>query len=95
MDYVSGIYKGNAQSDYFNTLVADTVEKTIASGIKALKTGEKIKILETGAGTGGTSEFIFQKLTQYKDHIEYHYTDISKSFLLYAEETLPGTGPLS
>ncbi|SFD21736.1 Acyl transferase domain-containing protein [Chitinophaga sp. CF118] len=92
-DYVSNIYKGNYQSDYFNDLLADIVLASVAQGVKDLLPGEKIRILEVGAGTGGTTERIFKKLTPYKEHITYVYTDLSRSFLLYAEETFRKDAP--
>jgi amino acid adenylation domain-containing protein len=95
LDNVSGIYKGNYQSDYFNEILAVIVENSIAAGIKKLKEIEKkkIRILEVGAGTGGTSEVLFHKLKAYQDYIEYVYSDVSKSFLLYAEEKYGEVAP--
>ncbi|MCP3948525.1 class I SAM-dependent methyltransferase, partial [Herbaspirillum sp.] len=47
----------------------------------------EIRRFEIGAGTGSTSEVIFEKLRPYKESIrEYCYTDISKAFLMHAEE---------
>ncbi|RBL89851.1 non-ribosomal peptide synthetase [Chitinophaga flava] len=93
LDNVSGIYKGNYKSDYFNELLAGIVKDSVEEGLKYLKQGEKIRILEVGAGTGGTSELIFRKLAPYKEHITYVYTDMSRSFLFYAEETYKGIAP--
>jgi Methyltransferase domain. len=45
-----------------------------------------IRIIEVGAGTGGTSAGVLEKIRPYSDHIrEYCYTDISKAFLMHAE----------
>ncbi|NHA02806.1 amino acid adenylation domain-containing protein [Mucilaginibacter sp. HC2] len=93
LDYVSGIYQGNRQSDYFNTLLADIIKNSVANGIKQLQPGEKIRILEVGAGTGGTSNIVFKALAPYKDHLEYMYTDLSRSFLLYAEQHFKEIAP--
>ncbi|UUZ86838.1 SDR family NAD(P)-dependent oxidoreductase [Paenibacillus sp. P26] len=47
----------------------------------------RIRIIEIGAGTGGTSDLLFRELKPYQAHIEeYCYTDISKAFLLFAEK---------
>ncbi|KFF06342.1 SDR family NAD(P)-dependent oxidoreductase [Flavobacterium reichenbachii] len=85
MENVNGIYKGNKQADFMNELIAETVVQLVSNASKSLVPGEKIRIMEVGAGTGGTSELIFNKLIPYKDNIIYTYTDISKSFLLYGE----------
>ncbi|MGS2738242.1 amino acid adenylation domain-containing protein [Sinomicrobium sp. M5D2P17] len=93
MDYVSGIYKGNAQSDYFNDLLAGIIKNSVAASIPYLKSGEKIRILEVGAGTGGTSQVVFRALEPYKDHLFYLYTDLSYSFLHYAEQQYKTMAP--
>ncbi|MBB5646149.1 non-ribosomal peptide synthetase [Pedobacter cryoconitis] len=93
MEYVSGIYKGNAQSDYFNNLLASIVKNSVAQSIPYLQTGEKIRILEVGAGTGGTSQVVFKALEPYKEHLFYLYTDLSRSFLSYAEQHFKGIAP--
>ncbi|MGB8195276.1 MAG: beta-ketoacyl synthase N-terminal-like domain-containing protein, partial [Chitinophagaceae bacterium] len=64
-----------------------------AGSVPQLKAGQKLRILEAGAGTGATSEVIFKKLLPFKDHIEYVYTDLSKSFLLHAEQTYRQLAP--
>lgn len=86
IDLVSGVYKGNEQADYFNDILSQVVENTVAESIKTLEEGEKFTILEVGAGTGGTSSLLFQTLQEYKDQIRYVYTDLSKSFLFHAEQ---------
>src|SRR5437660_290064 len=46
----------------------------------------RVRILEAGAGTGGTSAPVLARLKPYADHIaEYCYTDISQAFLLHAQ----------
>ncbi|MGH1516458.1 amino acid adenylation domain-containing protein [Chryseobacterium sp. JK1] len=93
MDYVSGIYKGNAQSDYFNDLLTGIIKNSVIASIPYLKPGEKIRILEVGAGTGGTSQFVFKALEPYKEHLYYLYTDLSHSFLHYAEQQYKTMAP--
>ncbi|MGB8192416.1 MAG: condensation domain-containing protein, partial [Chitinophagaceae bacterium] len=93
LEHVSGIYKGHYQADYFNDLLADIIARSVAGSVPQLKAGQKLRILEVGAGTGATSEVIFKKLAPFKDHIEYVYTDLSKSFLLHAEQTYRELAP--
>src|SRR5699024_7418778 len=47
---------------------------------------QRIRIIEAGAGTGGTSATVLKRIKAYSDYVDYVYTDISKSFLLFAEE---------
>ncbi|GBF33017.1 malonyl CoA-acyl carrier protein transacylase [Desulfocucumis palustris] len=86
MELVEGIYKNNLVADYFNEVLADTLIVYIQERLKQ-GSSARIRILEIGAGTGGTSAVVFQKIKPFRDHIqEYCYTDISKAFLMYAEE---------
>ncbi|MCP4136326.1 MAG: methyltransferase, partial [bacterium] len=86
VELVQGVYKNNDLADYFNNVVADTVSAYIKERLKENLKAE-IRIFEIGAGTGSTSEVIFEKLRPYKESIcEYCYTDISKAFLMHAEE---------
>ncbi|MEH2062923.1 MAG: SDR family NAD(P)-dependent oxidoreductase [Nostoc sp.] len=84
---VEDIYRGNPATDYFNQHVADVVTATVQQALPSLGAGEKIRILEIGAGTGGTSAFLFKALNAYSDQLRYIYTDISKRFLIHAQET--------
>ncbi|MEM6602121.1 MAG: SDR family NAD(P)-dependent oxidoreductase, partial [Verrucomicrobiota bacterium] len=93
MELVSGIYKGNPQADYYNQLLCEWVRATIAQSLSRLKEGERFTILEVGAGTGGTSALLFDALKEYKDYLRYLYTDVSKRFLLYAEEHYKSEAP--
>ncbi|KAA6474297.1 SDR family NAD(P)-dependent oxidoreductase [Bacillus swezeyi] len=86
MELVEGIYKHNQVADYFNAVLADTLTAYVDERLKQ-DPKTSIRIMEIGAGTGGTSAGIFQKLKTYQNHIgEYCYTDLSKAFLLHAEK---------
>ncbi len=86
MKLVEGIYKNNKVADYFNDVLADTLVAYIEERLRQ-DSSMKIRIIEIGAGTGGTSSKLFAKLKPYEKHIqEYCYTDISKAFLLHAEK---------
>lgn len=87
LKHVEGIYKGNEQADYFNQLLANEVAKSVANALHSLSNGEKIRVLEIGAGTGGTTKGVLEVLQPYKDQIEYTFTDLSKSFLIHAENS--------
>lgn len=76
---VENIYKGNKVSDWYNEMLA----KAVQLYVKELTTKypeRKVRILEAGAGTGGSSVFVFKALQHFGEHIEYLYTDISHRF---------------
>jgi polyketide synthase PksN len=86
MELVEGIYKNNAVADFFNGVLSDTLVACIQERIRE-DTSARIRILEIGAGTGGTSAGVFRKLRPYREYIEeYCYTDLSKAFLMHAEK---------
>ncbi|WP_155661256.1 class I SAM-dependent methyltransferase, partial [Priestia megaterium] len=93
MDLVQGIYKGNQSADYYNELMAQSVLSYIQARLPLLKENEKINILEIGAGTGGTSAFVFDAIRMYSDKINYMYTDISYRFIEYGKEHFGNDNP--
>ncbi|WP_394849113.1 SDR family NAD(P)-dependent oxidoreductase [Pendulispora brunnea] len=81
MDRVGDVYQGSSRIDTFNAVVAEGVVAYVEDAT------EPVRILEIGAGTGGTSAVVFEKLKDHADRMaEYGYTDISKAFLRHAEE---------
>ncbi|WP_186320041.1 type I polyketide synthase [Paenibacillus sp. Y412MC10] len=85
MRRVEGIYKNNPVADYFNEVLAD-LAVAIIQEIWRRDPSYKVRLIEIGAGTGGTSSLLFRRLQPYQDRIgEYCYTDISKAFLHHAE----------
>ena len=86
MELVEGIYKNNAVTDYFNEVLANMVCAYIQERLIE-DPSVRIRIIEIGAGSGGTSTMVFRKTRPYLTHIqEYCYTDISKAFLMHAEK---------
>ncbi|MFI1761425.1 SDR family NAD(P)-dependent oxidoreductase [Streptomyces sp. NPDC020800] len=86
LELVEGIYKGNAVTDLFNGVLADTAA-AVARAIVQSDQPARIRILEIGAGTGGGSQKVFQRLEPFASHVEtYCYTDLSRSFLMHAEQ---------
>ncbi|MGG4453261.1 SDR family NAD(P)-dependent oxidoreductase [Brevibacillus porteri] len=86
MELVQHIYKNNPVADHYNELLAETVATYVEERLKK-DSSAKIRIIEIGAGTGGTSTFVFEKLKPYQQFMEeYCYTDISKAFLMFAQK---------
>jgi acyl transferase domain-containing protein/NAD(P)-dependent dehydrogenase (short-subunit alcohol dehydrogenase family)/acyl carrier protein/SAM-dependent methyltransferase len=79
---VEGVYSGNPAADVFNHYVAQAV-RAAAQATRAA--GRRLRVLEIGAGTGGSSRVVFEALSELADAVQdYCYTDISKAFLLHA-----------
>jgi acyl transferase domain-containing protein/acyl carrier protein/SAM-dependent methyltransferase len=93
MALVEGVYKNNPVSDYFNGALADVVVAYVEERLRKDATA-RIRILEIGAGTGGTSALLFERLKPYQAHMEeYCYTDLSRAFLWHAEKSYGPENP--
>ncbi len=93
MKQMEGVYRANAVADYFNNAVADVIEACVRSSIDADPQAQ-VRIVEVGAGTGGTTSKVLPRLGRYTAHIsEYCYTDLSKAFLLMAEDQFRASAP--
>ncbi len=84
---VERIYKGNKRQDYFNSLAAEAVRRVVESRLRTLDAEDKVRILEVGAGIGGTTAFVLDAINEYADHLEYYYTDVSAAFTQYGSRT--------
>ncbi|HEX3000672.1 MAG TPA: beta-ketoacyl synthase N-terminal-like domain-containing protein [Armatimonadota bacterium] len=74
-------------------MAAATIVTLIEERLKQEPTA-RIRLIEIGAGTGGTSTMVLQSLQPYREQIgEYCYTDISKAFLMHAEKTYAPENP--
>ncbi len=89
MRLVERVYNGNALSDYYNrhtgAVVRAEVERILRTNPRT-----KVNVLEIGAGTGGTSSYVFDDLKGLGANINYQYTDIAVSLVQYGKETYGG-----
>ncbi len=93
MTLVENIYKNNTIADFFNESLCESVIHHIDTILEDVP-NKKLRLLEIGAGTGGTSALLFEKLTAYSSNIgEYCYTDISEAFLSHARKEYGPTVP--
>lgn len=93
MKLVEGIYKFNVVADYFNEILANVVLEYVKKRVED-DNFQGVRILEIGAGTGGTSDMVFKKLRPYQKYVkEYCYTDLSKAFLIHAEKEFGADNP--
>ncbi len=85
MHLVEGIYKHNLIADHFNQVLGDNLRTEFAA--RAARGERDLRLLEIGAGTGGTTAGLLSMLRGFGDLVEeYCYTDLSKAFLLHAQE---------
>ncbi|SFS42411.1 SDR family NAD(P)-dependent oxidoreductase [Marininema halotolerans] len=86
LDLVQNVYKDNVVADLFNDALAQVVVMWIKERLQR-DPSSPIRILEVGAGTGGTSTVLFKALKPFENQIaEYCYTDLSQAFLMHAEK---------
>lgn len=80
---VGAIYRGNAAYDFTNGLLAELVASV------AQRSGDTrpLRIVEVGAGTGGSTHAVLDALTARGIAFDYHYTDVSHSFLTHGRAT--------
>ena len=85
MRLVEGIYKHNLIADHFNRMLGESLRAEFAA--RAARGERGLRLLEIGAGTGGTTAGLLPMLRGFGDLVEeYCYTDLSKAFLLHAQE---------
>ena len=56
------------------------------SVLQALPAGEKVRLVEIGSGSGGTSVVVMEALAEYAEHVELTYTDISPQLVAYGRK---------
>lgn len=85
LSLASTAYQANPVADHFNAVVAETVA-AIVKARTSLDPSASIRIIELGAGTGGTTSTVLPRLEEFRGRIEeYCYTDISRAFLTHGK----------
>ncbi len=74
------LYVESPYARTYNTALAQALRSAIAG----LPSGARLRVLEIGAGTGGTTTYVLPSLPA--DRVEYTYTDLSPLFLERAAE---------
>ncbi|MFZ1007240.1 MAG: polyketide synthase dehydratase domain-containing protein, partial [Candidatus Sulfotelmatobacter sp.] len=74
------LYRESPGSRLFNELTG----RAVAEAIAGQPAGRKLRIVEIGAGTGGTTAYILDRLPA--DRVEYQFTDIGGLFTAQARE---------
>ncbi|WP_416966651.1 SDR family NAD(P)-dependent oxidoreductase [Streptomyces sp. 4F14] len=75
---VAAVYRGDPVTDRCNAEVA----RIVVEQVRAADPGRgPVRILEVGAGTGGTTAAVLAALAPYGDAVEYVFTDVSPAFV--------------
>ncbi|KAF0866047.1 SDR family NAD(P)-dependent oxidoreductase [Pseudomonas sp. LD120] len=91
MALVEGIYKDNRTCDYFNAVLGEVV---VDVARRQAEGARPLRILEIGAGTGGTTAGLIDRLRPWQQGIaEYCYTDLSQAFLRHGEQQFAAQAP--
>src|SRR5579883_647936 len=78
METVEAIYRGSGVAEYFHRQVATSVRSAVETILA--QRGGPVRILEIGAGTGGTTVRVLEEIAPLAASVEFHYTDISAGF---------------
>jgi len=62
------------------------VDKPCAA-LQVIPTDEKVRLVEIGSGSGGTSILVMEALAQHAERVELTYTDISPQLVAYGRRT--------
>ena len=82
MEKVEAVYRGDPLADRLNELAARAVDAFVGSR----SPHERLRVLEIGAGTGGTTARVLERLAPHRDRLEYLYTDVSNGFLRHGRK---------
>ena len=89
------IYTGNVVAAYYSSLVARAVVARVEAARARLAPGERVTIIEAGAGTGGTSAAVLEALRPHAEAVRYLYTDVSPAFAKHFEAKFAGRYPFA
>ncbi|OHF03970.1 polyketide synthase [Colletotrichum orchidophilum] len=81
-EYLEDIYGAAHPSKAFQKLMEDFMSRFIKT--VTIPHGSKLKMLELGAGTGGTAKWLAPLLTRSGVSVEYTFTDIAPGFIAQA-----------
>jgi NADPH:quinone reductase-like Zn-dependent oxidoreductase/SAM-dependent methyltransferase/acyl carrier protein len=85
LDAAEDMYQLSPFAHFFNSLLSESIAEAVGqSGASRPDPGRPLRVIEIGAGTGGTTSYVLPRLPA--DNTEYTYTDISPHFLTRARE---------
>ncbi|MCP3137808.1 SDR family NAD(P)-dependent oxidoreductase [Pyxidicoccus xibeiensis] len=93
LELTSAIYRDSRAYGFTNDLVARFLASAVR--LRAASGRRPVRILEVGAGTGGTSRSVLEALSRLGVEVEVHYTDISGGFVAHGRETFAQAYPFT
>lgn len=84
LSLLDSFYSNNPVVHRINEVVSKKVKEVV---LAKLTMSNLIRIIEVGAGCGGTTKAIFELLKDKNSHIEYVYTDVSSAFIANAKKS--------
>ncbi|MDG4752671.1 SDR family NAD(P)-dependent oxidoreductase [Micromonospora sp. WMMD718] len=81
---MAAIYAGDPRVRHFNTLTARAADAFVTARLSA--SDAPLRILEIGAGTGGTSDLVLRTLRDRAERLTYDFTDISPALVHQARQ---------
>ncbi|KAK9803996.1 hypothetical protein WJX72_011444 [[Myrmecia] bisecta] len=94
-ELVEPIYKNPKLSAPFNEQLAAVIVRHITNRLPQLSSGEKVRLVEVGSGSGGTSVVVMEALLPFADSVEFIYTDISAQLVAYGRKTYGARYPFA
>ncbi|EHN75036.1 polyketide synthase modules (OzmN), partial [Streptomyces coelicoflavus ZG0656] len=91
---VAAVYRGDPVTDRCNEEVARLVVEQVEARRAADPTAP-VRILEIGAGTGGTTAAVLAALAPFGDGVEYVFTDVSPAFVRKARNRFGARYPFA
>ncbi|WP_055419932.1 SDR family NAD(P)-dependent oxidoreductase [Streptomyces pactum] len=91
---VAAVYRGDPVTDRCNGEVARLVAEQVGARRAADPTAP-VRILEVGAGTGGTTAAVLDALASCGDGVEYVFTDVSPAFVRKARNRFGSRYPFT
>jgi acyl transferase domain-containing protein/acyl carrier protein/SAM-dependent methyltransferase len=90
---VEGIYRDSPVPDFFNRALCAVIVRYVERR-RRVDPDVRLRILEIGAGTGGTTIPLIRALAPFADVIaDYRFTDLSKAFVVAAEREYSERAP--
>ncbi|MFJ4187795.1 SDR family NAD(P)-dependent oxidoreductase [Kitasatospora sp. NPDC089509] len=89
---VAAVYRGDPVTDHCNAEVARLVVEQVEAR-RSAEPGAPVRVLEVGAGTGGTTATVLAALAPYADSVEYVFTDVSPAFVRRARQRFGADHP--
>jgi amino acid adenylation domain-containing protein len=90
---IAAMYQGDPVNDGFNQSIAEAALRFVEQRDRQRGANNTCRILEIGAGTGGTTAAVLARLRSSAPAFDYTYTDISPAFLRRGRERF-GAGDL-